>query len=136
VDLICADTQEMLQVHVRPSQWMKEHLPAHSIVEMEPAGAIRTYTDFVLVDRTGLTTPDAQNYRKQTGIRPEHDFRGFVLANHVQYVFDYSRPDIFEASPDQYQVINNWEPTPRIYSLGKISLVRVLLTPSHGNEKK
>lgn len=127
VNIISRDTLEMLQVHVRPSQWMKENLPAHAIVEMEPAGAIRTFTDFVLVDRTGLTTGHVRDYLKLTGKRPEEDFRGFLEANRVEFLFDYSRRGMFDGNTDVFHILQIWTPTPRIHSLGRIALVRVVL---------
>ncbi|HET6252321.1 MAG TPA: hypothetical protein VFE47_31835, partial [Tepidisphaeraceae bacterium] len=105
---IAQDTEEMLQVHVRPSQWMAVHLPPGAVVAMEPAGALRTYTDFTLVDRTGLTTPHYQRYIAATGRKPEDAMGDFLRASRVQYLFDYPRQALFEANPGTFEVLKTW----------------------------
>ncbi len=70
----------MDQIVVQPSLWMREHLPPGSRVCMEPAGAIRVFTDFYLVDVVGLTTMHRHEYRG--------DYVGFLRQNRIDYVFD------------------------------------------------
>jgi hypothetical protein len=74
----------MDQIVVQPSLWMREHLPTGSRICMEPAGAIRVFTDFYLVDAVGLTTTHRHGFR---GSYPR-----FLLENRVDYVFDRRDP--------------------------------------------
>ena len=86
---LAEDAEEMQQVVVRPSLWIAEHLPRDAVVSMEPAGAIRTFTDLTLVDRVGLTTAHRRRFLESTGKQPKEDYAGFLAAYGVQYVFDY-----------------------------------------------
>jgi hypothetical protein len=74
----------MDRVVVQPSLWMRAHLPATSRICMEPAGAIRVFTDFYLVDAKGLTTNHRHGFRG--------DYLSFLALNRVDYVFDRDDP--------------------------------------------
>ena len=73
----------MNAIVVEPSRWMRTRLPSEARVCMEPAGAIRVFTDFYLVDAIGLTTTHA---RTNAG-----NFPDFLYDHRVGWVFD--RPD-------------------------------------------
>jgi hypothetical protein len=53
-DNLSADVHGVNQVYVFPSQWMELHLPKSARVIMEPAGAIRVFTDFYLLTLLAL----------------------------------------------------------------------------------
>jgi hypothetical protein len=72
----------MLAIVVEPSRWMATHLPADARICMEPAGAIRLYTDFYLVDAMGLTTTHAAT---NAG-----NYADFLHDHRVGWVFDHS----------------------------------------------
>jgi hypothetical protein len=128
--LLVQDAEEMQQVVVRPSLWMAEHLPRDAVVSMEPAGAIRTFTDFTLVDRVGLTTTHRRKFLESTGTRPEDDYAGFLVASGVQYVFDY--PEILARfrNVEPLERLQSWEAEPRRWSLGRISVMRPMPRPT------
>jgi hypothetical protein len=73
----------MNAIVVEPSRWMRTRLPADARVCMEPAGAIRVFTDFYLVDAIGLTTTHARTHAG--------NFPDFLYDHRVGWVFD--RPD-------------------------------------------
>ena len=63
---------------------------------MEPAGAIRVFTDLYLVDSTGLTTGHRDEFRAVG--TSKKGFIEYVERNRVSYVFDY--PDrLADSSP-------------------------------------
>jgi hypothetical protein len=70
----------MLAIVVEPSRWMAAHLPAGARISMEPAGAIRVFTDFYLVDAIGLTTAHAET---NAG-----NYADFLHDHRVGWVFD------------------------------------------------
>ena len=87
--VVVTDTQEMIDVVVEPSQWMAANLPKDAVIAMEPAGALRTFTDFQLVDRVGLTTMHFRDYQLETGKAPSESYADFFKVNRIQYIFDY-----------------------------------------------
>ena len=112
-----ADIQAMMEVVVGPSQWMQANLPKASQVAMEPAGAIRLFTDHYLVDETGLTTQHLKH-----PFRTTREYLQFLDDNHVQYVFDYEHRLPFLAQPSFERVIS-WKLT-HPGSWGNICLFR------------
>jgi hypothetical protein len=113
-----ADVREMNQVVVGPARWMSEHLPPSSRVGMEPAGAIRVFTDFYLVDVIGLTTV-------QPAPPGPWSYSEFMRANRVDYVFDYPArvPEIADSA--RYEPVMSWRPEARRHSWGEIGVFRV-----------
>jgi hypothetical protein len=111
-----ADVLEVTDIVVTPSQWMHDHLPADSRVSMEPAGAIRLYTDFYLLDVVGLTT----DHRFQGG-----SFAEYLTNNRVDYVFNY--PVLVQELSDssRYERLMSWTPTQKRQSLGEIGVYRL-----------
>jgi hypothetical protein len=121
---LAADTEEMNQVVVAPALWMSENLPPGSRVAMEPAGAIRVFTDLYLIDNTGLTTGHRDEFRA-LGI--PQTFVAYVAHNRVSHVFDYPGrlPDLNRS--DSFRLLRAWTPQPIRHSLGTIAVFRVLL---------
>lgn len=72
----------MDQLVVSPARWMQANLPPGSRIAMEPAGALRVFTDHYLVDSVGLTTNHFSTFR---GLFPP-----FWVEHQVDYVFDYA----------------------------------------------
>jgi hypothetical protein len=72
----------MDQLVVAPSRWMQHNLPPGSRIAMEPAGALRVFTDHYLVDSVGLTTTHFATFR---GLFPP-----FWVEHRVDFVFDYA----------------------------------------------
>jgi len=70
----------MNAIVVEPSRWMRQNLPPTARVCMEPAGAIRVFTDLYLVDALGLTTTHRRSY--------QGNYLDFLHDHHVEYVFD------------------------------------------------
>ncbi|HUW81238.1 MAG TPA: hypothetical protein VMZ31_00410 [Phycisphaerae bacterium] len=70
----------MNTIVVEPSRWMRDNLPPTARVCMEPAGAIRVFTDFYLVDAVGLTTTHRRSY--------QGNYLDFLHDHRVEYVFD------------------------------------------------
>jgi hypothetical protein len=114
--LHAADVDEMQQVVVEPSRWMRANLPPSSRVLMEPAGAIRVFTDFYLVDAVGLTTNHARSYP---------DYVTLMRAYAVDYAFDYPGrvPELND--PATFDSIKRWSPRPCRFSLGEIGVFRL-----------
>src|SRR5262249_25794843 len=110
-----ADVREMNQVVVTPARGMSQNLPPAARVAMEPAGAIRVFTDFYLVDVIGLTTVPTL---------PQGSYADFMEANRVDYTFDYAArvPELADAS--RYQRLKSWRPNPRRHSWGEIGVYR------------
>lgn len=106
----------MNQVVVAPALWMQEHLPPSSRVAMEPAGAIRVFTDFHLVDAVGLTTNNSLPYGS---------YAKFMTDNRVDYAFDYPVRVAELADEARYERVMTWRPEPRRYSWGEIGLFRM-----------
>lgn len=116
------DVDEMNQVVVEPARWMSTHLPAHSRIAMEPAGAIRLFTPFYLVDRVGLTTQHLPDYVARA---PNPHWEGFLRENRVTHVFDYPLQNPTLRDGRQYRPLKVWRPEPRRFSLGVIGLFEV-----------
>lgn len=72
----------MDQLVVAPARWMQRNLPPGSRIAMEPAGALRVFTDHYLVDSVGLTTTHFATFR---GLFPP-----FWVEHRVDFVFDYA----------------------------------------------
>jgi hypothetical protein len=75
-----AHVANMNAIVVEPSRWMRTRLPADARVCMEPAGAIRVFTDLYLVDAIGLTTTHARTHAG--------NFPDFLNDHRVGWVFD------------------------------------------------
>lgn len=119
---IASDAREMDQVVVRPSLWMARTLPQDATVAMEPAGAIRLFTSFTLVDRVGLTTTHLRQYLDRG---PERlSYSEFFASAGVDYVFDYPAQLRMLVPADQLEIVKLWRPRPRIHSGGPIALMR------------
>jgi hypothetical protein len=120
---LSADILEMNQVVVAPSLWMAQNLPAGSRVAMEPAGAIRVFTDFYLVDNTGLTTGHLAEYLADRGVAGT--LGEYLRRNRVDYVFDYPSRAADLRDRDRFALLQLWTPQPRRYSLGPIAVLAV-----------
>lgn len=121
-DELSADVREMNQVHVLPSQWMARHLPKSARVVMEPAGAIRVFTDFYLIDAVGLTTRHMPDYLAST-TQPDHiDFLRHTMATHI---FDYPGRNPFLLKKSLFTPLGFWTPSPHRYSGGIIGLYAI-----------
>jgi hypothetical protein len=99
---------------------MAANLPPGSVVCMEPAGAIRTFTQFALVDRTGLTTRHYHRY-KAGGGDPIGGYCDYLRTQGVAYVFDY--PEHMPQRCASLQIVNSWEPQPRWQTGGRIAVM-------------
>jgi len=115
-----ADVDEMNQVVVEPARWMRANLPLKSRVIMEPAGAIRVFTDFYLVDAVGLTTTHPRIYP---------NYVAFMMANGVDYAFDYPGRVVELNDRALFESLHRWLPRPWRLSLGEIGVFRLR---SHG----
>lgn len=122
-DNLTADVLEMNQVHVLPSQWMAQHLPKSARVMMEPAGAIRVFTDFYLIDAVGLTTRHRSNYLASTTQPNYIDFLRQTMASHV---FDYPSRNPFLLKKSLFLPLSFWTPSHHQYSLGIIGVYAVV----------
>ena len=111
-----ADVDEMNQVVVEPARWMRANLPPKSRVVMEPAGAIRVFTDFYLVDAVGLTTTHARIYP---------NYVAFMRAHAVGYAFDYPGRVAELNDPFTFDSLKRWSPRPWRLSLGEIGVFRL-----------
>jgi hypothetical protein len=114
------DVQEMNDIVVQPSQWMARHLPDGSRIYMEPAGAIRVFTDFYLVDAIGLTTT---HFHEHDG-----DFYSFLKYSRVDYVFDYPKRNPAVCEEAAFENLKTFTPSLRRHSHGMIGVYRVLPT--------
>jgi hypothetical protein len=74
----------MNEIVVQPSRWMRANLPESARICMEPAGAIRVFTDFYLVDSVGLTTTHRRTFKG--------NYLDFLHDHQVDYVFDRPVP--------------------------------------------
>jgi hypothetical protein len=110
------DVEEMNDIVVEPSRWMAKNLRPGTRVSMEPAGAIRVFTDFYLVDRTGLTTNHLNSY--------PGNYWDFLRKNRVEYIFDY--PGMVPILQDTrfFSPVKFWAPRQHRRSLGRIGLYR------------
>jgi hypothetical protein len=115
-----ADVDEMNQVVVEPARWMRANLPPGSRVVMEPAGALRVFTDFYLVDAVGLTTTHPRIYP---------NYVAFMRANAVDYAFDYPGRIAELNDPSVFDSLNRWSPRPWHLSLGEIGVFRLRPEP-------
>jgi hypothetical protein len=105
---------------------MAKNLPPGSTVAVEPAGAIRVFTDFKIVDNVGLTTQDLKNFKKSHLGYNTLSVEDYLLWAKVDYVFDYpTRLRALNNGAD-FRLLKLWSPTPQIYSLGKIGAYKVL----------
>jgi hypothetical protein len=118
-----ADAQRMREIVREPSQWMNEHLPSQSIVSMEPAGAIRVFTPFTLVDRTGLTTTQAGAFRARVGQYAADDYDAFVTMYQVEYALDY--PEFMDSGSNLAREIRRWDATEMRDAPPRICLYRI-----------
>jgi hypothetical protein len=109
------DVSEMNQVVVTPARWMQAHLPPGSRVAMEPAGAIRVFTDLYLLDTVGLTTDHRYQHKS---------LAEYIAAHRVDYVFHYPilLPELRD--PSRYERLMSWVPVPTHHSLGEIGVYR------------
>jgi hypothetical protein len=95
---------------------MQDHLPPGSRVSIEPAGAIRVFTDFHLVDTVGLTT----DHRFEGG-----SFAEYMRTNSVDYAFDYPIRVRELTNAARYERLMSWRPDPIRHSLGEIGVYRL-----------
>lgn len=109
------DVTEMNEVVVEPSLFMQRQVPPGTHVAMEPAGAIRVFTDFYLVDGFGLTT-------EHLGRAGTWD--AMVEAEKVEYVFDYAArlPQLTDES--RFELIRRWMPMHPVYVTVPIGFYR------------
>jgi hypothetical protein len=105
----------MDQIVVQPSRWMQASLPAGSRICMEPAGAIRVFTDFYLIDATGLTTAHGESY--------DGDYLRFLQQNRVDFVFDRDEPAARLVTSGLGRELRTWAPGIRPW--GEIKLFEV-----------
>jgi hypothetical protein len=112
------DVLEMNEMSVTPALWMQKHLPKNSRIVMEPAGAIRFFTDLYLIDAVGLTTRHRESYQGST-------YYEFIKENNADYVFDYENrmPELTDRKKFTPQMV--WEPQCFRFSLGIIGLYKV-----------
>lgn len=118
------DVEEMNQVHVEPARWMAAHLPPDSRISMEPAGAIRLFTPFYLVDGVGLTTRHLPDYLASSPRPPV--WEEFLQRNRVTHVFDYPGRIPMLRQVRHFRPLKFWQPQPQRFSLGTIGLYQVL----------
>jgi hypothetical protein len=111
-----ADVREMNEVVVTPARWMQQHLPPSSRVAMEPAGAIRVFTDFYLIDAVGLTT---------THVLPQESYADFMVANRADFAFDSPTRIPELGDPARYERLMSWSPRPRRHSWGEMGVFRL-----------
>ncbi|RJP78182.1 MAG: hypothetical protein C4522_13490 [Desulfobacteraceae bacterium] len=124
-----SDIKEMNQVVVTPSLWMAENFPPNTRVAMEPAGAIRVFTDLYLIDNLGLTTSHVWEYVKKRA-RKQHIsndayYEGFLKYNRVEYVFDYPQRLQPLSNKKLFAPIIFWVPDQVRFSGGTIGVCRV-----------
>jgi hypothetical protein len=119
---LSADVIEMNQVSVLPSKWMAEHLPKSARVIMEPAGAIRVFTDFYLIDAVGLTTRHVPDYLASTTQPSYVQFLQKTMATHI---FDYPGKVPLLSNRSLFHPLGFWTPTPRRFSLGIIGVYAI-----------
>lgn len=116
---LLADVAEINRMHVLPSMWMAKHLPESSRIVMEPAGAIRVFTNFYLIDADGLTTNHAKIY---LALPPgKADFFQQTGATHI---FDYPIRMPFINSP-RFERLWMWSVSPSRHSGGVIGLYAI-----------
>jgi hypothetical protein len=113
------DVEEMNAVSVAPARWMARSLDPRSRIIMEPAGAIRVFTDFYLIDAVGLTT---DHYRLQGG---ERSYYGFARRTRADFVFDYPAREAELADPARFLPLMTWTPPEPRFSWGTIGLYAV-----------
>jgi len=109
------DVTEMNQIVVAASVFMQEKLPRGARVAMEPAGAIRVFTDFYLVDGFGLTT---------THLSRSSSWDEMIETARVEYVFDYPFRLPQLEDPSRFEAIQYWRPDPPVHVLAPIGLFR------------
>jgi hypothetical protein len=117
--LFSSDVTAMNAAHVEPARWMRDHLPAHSRVCIEPAGAIRVITDFYLIDAVGLTTAHGLSFRG--------NYIDFLDKERAEYVYDRAAHIDEIVTSDVGQALMTWA---RGRPFGDISVWRV--NPIHG----
>lgn len=122
-DELSADVLEMNQVHVIPSQWMVQHLPKSARVMMEPAGAIRVFTDFYLIDAVGLTTRHMPDYLASITQPNYFDFLQQTKATHI---FDYQFRLPILRDKSLFQPLKFWTASPQRFTLGTIGVYAVV----------
>jgi len=119
---LSADVLEMNQVHVIPSKWMALNLPKSARVIMEPAGAIRVFTDFYLIDAVGLTTRHLPDYLAST-IKP--NYIGFLQQTKATNIFDYPGRIPLLRDRSQFLPLHFWQASPWRYSGGLIGVYAI-----------
>jgi hypothetical protein len=124
-DDLSVDVLEMNQVHVLPSLWMSQNLPKSARVMMEPAGAIRVFTDFYLIDAVGLTSRHWPDYLKTTN---QPRYSEFLREAKVTHIFDYPGRSAFLKDGSRYQPLKFWTPSHWHFSLGTIGVYAVTPT--------
>ena len=121
--MILNDTAEAFEVQVAPSKWMAANLPPGAVVGMEPAGAIRTFTDLKLVDNVGLTTNHFRDFlARNAGQRA--NFADFLRAEHVEYLFDYPVRVVQLLHESQTNYLMLWSPKRPQFTGGTIALLK------------
>jgi hypothetical protein len=112
---LARDVTEMNQIVVAASLFMQRELPRGARVAMEPAGAIRVFTDFYLVDGFGLTT---------THLLRSSSWDEMIEKTRVEYVFDYPFRLPQLEDPARFEAIEHWRPDPPVHVLAPIGLYR------------
>jgi hypothetical protein len=120
---LSADVLEMNQLVVIPTQWMAQNLPKSARILMEPAGAIRVFTDFYLIDAVGLTTRHMPDYLAST----DHpNLADFLQQTKATYIFDYPKRVALLGDLSQLLPLNYWNVSPQRYSGGLIVLYAIV----------
>jgi len=120
---LSADVLEMNQLVVIPTQWMAQNLPKSARILMEPAGAIRVFTDFYLIDAVGLTTRHMPDYLASAN---HPNFADFLQQTKANYIFDYPQRVALLGDLSQLLPLNFWTVSPRRYSGGTIVLYAIV----------
>lgn len=119
---LSADVLEINQVAVIPSKWMALNLPKSARVLMEPAGAIRVFTDFYLIDTVGLTTRHLPDYLAST-IQPS--YIGFLQQAKATHIFDYPNREPLLKDRSRFLPLHFWTASPWRYSGGIIGVYAI-----------
>lgn len=117
------DVYEMNQIVVAPSQWMQANLPAGTRICMEPAGAIRLFTDHYLVDVVGLTTRHVGHTWRDWADQDE--VHSFLAAQNIDYFLDYPGRASWIVHRNPYERVMLWKQDERRNTRGPIGLFDV-----------
>lgn len=115
VGALVRDVREMNQIVVAPARFIAGSLPKGSRVAMEPAGALRVFSNHYLVDALGLTTA----HRAAAA-----SYDDMLVRERVTHVFDYPGrlPQLADAA--RFELLATWAPDPQVHTW-PIGLYRV-----------